>query len=354
MVPVLNNLLVLRPTLRVMLRTTVPKHFFDDRLRVPFSLTSVAMDVGCIQSSPVQVDVKETFARHDEFHATWSDRLAVEMEAISDFEPNVVFSGHSYLALEAGRLSNVPTALLVGFTWAQALAVYAKTPLQWKTVEFISDKYVSNTDLAIRMSPRPEIDMFSDNVDIEPIASLPALGNREKLADLIQAGDRFIGLIAFGGIEAEAKIDWDSVAMKLGSKYVFIVQSPLLESQVPSHLQSVFICGHGGAIESCFSFKELLASVDLVLSKPGYGTVLEMVALRKPLVYIRRGDFIDEQPILDYLHATTPACEISMNDFLDGEWESAFHKAQNAEIPKEIPRLNGASQAAEYLSSRFE
>lgn len=346
-VPVVNELLLLKKKVRVMIRTIVPRKFFEDRLHAPFEHESVPMDVGCVQSSPVQVDVETTFAKHDEFHATWEERVAREEEVVRAFDPDLVLSAHSYLAMVVGRRCGVPTSILVGFTWDGALEVYARTPKQLATVQFIRKQYAI-ADYPIRLSPSPEIDIFQKPmIQVEPIAEPPAKSRRADLAADIMAGGRKIVLIAFGGIEADARIDWETVAASLASQYVFIVQSPLLESKVPEHLGYAFV--RGRTLAADYEFKELMASSDIIISKPGYGSVMELVRLGKPLVYIRRGDFVDEQAILDYLHESGKGIEISMARFLSGGWGPTLRSGLQLPPPAQIPSLNGARQAAEYL-----
>ena len=73
-----------------------------------------------------------------------------------------------------------------------------------------------------------------------------------------------------------------------------------------------------------FSFRTLLASADILVTKPGYSTVVEAVALGKPVVYVRRYNFADEQALVDYLHRHGRAVELQEHDFSDGRWQTAL------------------------------
>jgi hypothetical protein len=63
-VPVLNALGRLVPDLRVILRTTVPASFFNDRLMIPWELSASQQDIGCIQNGPLTIDVEATWREH--------------------------------------------------------------------------------------------------------------------------------------------------------------------------------------------------------------------------------------------------------------------------------------------------
>ena len=127
-VPVLNALGGLVPGLRVLLRTTVPPSFFQDRLSIPWDISPVQQDVGCIQDGPLTIDVAATWQEHQRFHATWDKRLEAEVAAMRAARPNLVLADTPYLALAAGKSAGIPTIALASFTWDLVLADYQAPP----------------------------------------------------------------------------------------------------------------------------------------------------------------------------------------------------------------------------------
>ena len=99
--PVLNALGRKISGLRAILRTTVPASFFQSRLAIPWELSTVQQDVGCIQQGPLMIDVDATWREHARFHATWNDRIQAEIEAMSQAHPNLVLADTPYLAIAA-------------------------------------------------------------------------------------------------------------------------------------------------------------------------------------------------------------------------------------------------------------
>jgi hypothetical protein len=98
-----------------------------------------------------------------------------------------------------------------------------------------------------------------------------------------------------------------------------------------------------------FSFKTLLASVDVIMTKPGYGTIVEAVALQQPVVYVRRYNFADEPPLVDYLHRYGRGVELSIDDFTQGRWQSTLLQALASPVPSLPPPPTGAAEAAEVI-----
>jgi hypothetical protein len=338
-VPVLNALNRLVPHLRALLRTTVPATFFNDRLAIPWHISAVQQDIGCVQNGPMTIDVEKTWREHQRFHSTWDDRLQAEIDAMRATTPDLVLADTPYLALAAGKSSAVPTVALVSFTWDLVLSEYLVPPSidGSKIIQSIRQTY-AHTDLALRIAPAPKMEIFQHAVDIGPIAE-PAPSAREALTEYLELapGERTV-LVGFGGIPLHS-LPFDRLESLTGYRFLFDGSVPLQSRRFVSTKSMPF------------SFKALLASVDVIMTKPGYGTLVEAVALQTPLVYVRRYNFADEQPLVDYLHRHGRGVELSIDDFSKGEWAEALHEVLHLPPPPfPPPSPTGASEAAAELN----
>jgi hypothetical protein len=156
----------------------------------------------------------------------------------------------------------------------------------------------------------------------------------------MKASERLV-LVGFGGIPLEA-LPWDQMERMGG--YRFLVDGLLPPDSSRIHPLSILPC----------SFKTALASVDIVMTKPGYGTLLEAVALRLPVVYVRRYNFADEAPLVDFLHTYGQGRQLSRADFVSGHWRPALDEAFAAGPVGERPELTGPADAAEALRGYFQ
>jgi hypothetical protein len=87
------------------------------------------------------------------------------------------------------------------------------------------------------------------------------------------------------------------------------------------------------------------------MTKPGYGTIVEAVALQQPVLYVRRYNFVDEQPLVDYLHRYGRGMELSLDDFVKGRWEAALRTVLDLLTPTTPPpSATGAADAATILA----
>jgi UDP:flavonoid glycosyltransferase YjiC (YdhE family) len=341
-VPVLNALGCLVPDLRVLLRTTVPAAFFVDRLKIPWEISPVQQDVGCVQQGPMTINIEATWREHSQFHSTWNERLQTEIESMRTAKPDLVLADTPYLALAAGKAASIPTIALASFTWDLILSEYQAPP--WidtqPILQSIRQAY-RQADLALRITPSPVLDCFQHLHIIHPVAE-PALAARAQLAEFLslRPGHRTV-LIGFGGIPLTS-LPFEPVESLHGYQFLLDGSTPP-ESTRCTSIRSL-----------PFSFKTLLASVDVVMTKPGYGTLVEAVALQVPIVYVRRYNFGDEQSLVEYLHRYGRGIELSMDDFMKGQWATTLERAINLPATTPPPEPNGASEAATMLVPYFK
>lgn len=339
-VPILTALDALVPNLRMILRTTVPPAFFQDRLTGRWEHQATQQDVGCIQDGPLTIDVPATWSEHQRFHASWDDRLAVEVSAIQQARPHLILSNTSYLALAAGAKAGLHTVAVATLTWDEILDRYRAPgdPIQQELLNNIRQAY-AQTNHALRIAPGLPMTAFRQIQDIGPIAS-PSPSHREQLRTTLglTPQERLV-LVGFGGIPLR-DLPWKH--MNAMSSFRFIVNDP-----VDSRYTRIV-----SLTDMPLRFSAVLASVDLVMTKPGYGTVVECVTNRIPLVYVRRYNFADEASLVEYIHRYGRGVELTLNDFQSGTWQQALEQALTLPLPDAPPPApTGAEEAARRLAA---
>ena len=329
------------PDLTALLRTTVPPSFFQDRLSIRWSLQAVKQDVGCVQQGPLDIDVAATWRGHEQFHATWQARLDAEIGEMRAVRPAVVLADTPYLAVSAGRETGIPTVVTATFTWHEILTFLEHPAVRHPPLlRSISDAY-GKADMALRIAPGLPLKGIPNVVDIGPLAE-PAQSERQSLRSHlgISASERLV-LVGFGGIPLDT-LPWNRMEQMGGYRFLVDGLPPPASSRIHS-LASL-----------PYSFKTALASVDVVMTKPGYGTILEAVALGLPVVYVRRYNFADEAPLVEFLHAHGQGCELSREDFMSGHWQTTLEAVCAGRPAVGRLRLTGAADAAEVLLQYFQ
>jgi UDP-N-acetylglucosamine:LPS N-acetylglucosamine transferase len=124
--------------------------------------------------------------------------------------------------------------------------------------------------------------------------------------------------------------------------YRFIIPGP-----VPPHVQRVVSSG-----TLPFGFQTIMASCDMLITKPGYGTIVEAVASGTPVIYVRRYNFVDEDSLVRYLHRYGRGLELSVEDFLNGRWEQTMEAIMTIPASQATaPAATGAMEGADILKT---
>ncbi|HEV3484684.1 MAG TPA: hypothetical protein VG106_04710, partial [Vicinamibacterales bacterium] len=96
-------------------------------------------------------------------------------------------------------------------------------------------------------------------------------------------------------------------------------------------------------------YEDLVAAVDVVATKPGYGIISECVANRTAILYTSRGRFVE----YDVLVAEMPRylrCQfIPIDDLLKGRWRAALDRLFARPTAPERAATDGADVAARMV-----
>ena len=341
-VPVLNDLGRRIPALRIILRTNVPRHFFESRMTLPWELRPAQMDIGCLQHGPLTMDWDATWQAHRTFHANWDALLEAETLAIREARPDLVLGNTPYLAMAAGAAAGVPTVTIASLSWDEILRDHVD-PAQHRHHAILDDicHAYGQADLLLRLTPGLPMPAFRDAIDIGPIAH-PLLPERSRIRRHLRVSDHdALVLVAFGGIRLES-LPFDQMESMPGIQF-------LIDGPVPPHYRRA----HSLAALS-ERFSTILSSVDVIMTKPGYGTTLEAVAAQVPVVYVRRYDFTEENQLVAYLHRYGRGVELSRADFLEARWEPAIRQALTLPTPASPPpACTGAADASKILAEHY-
>lgn len=335
----LSELGRLVPGLKAILRTKVPPWFFENRLTLPWELSQAEQDIGCVQRGPLAIDVSATWAEHLRFHADWETKVRDEARAIQSAAPDLVLSDISHLAIEAGATAKKRTVGLCNLSWDRVLEPFLEPGMseQVKTLHHIEQSY-GMAELLIRPAPGIPMKAFPKIVDIGPIVGPVTAGTSDLRKVIGSPPDERIVLVGFGGIALDS-LPFEQLDQMAPYRFLVSGSMPAWSSRTRS-------------VESTgLSFRKVFASIDLIVTKPGYSTIVEAVAQSKPVVYVRRYNFADEAVLVAYAHRYGRAVELTEHDFVSGRWRTALDAAWVTPPPRETPPPpTGAAEAARILS----
>ncbi|MBF0159075.1 MAG: hypothetical protein HQL58_06080 [Magnetococcales bacterium] len=350
--PVLQQLARLRPDLVLHLTTSVPAELLRIRLKAPFTIDPLSRDVGVQQKDALTLDVPATMAALCALHENWHDRLEAEQQQMRRWRPDLVLANIPYLTLAAAQALAIPTVALASISWDVILAETClpyldQVPEQQQQltawIATMREAY-RRVDKALLLEPalpgmpfiHPHlIPPMTTQGQSRPQALRGAMGWSSE-------DQRPLFLVTLGGIAANT-LPLSVLAVEDRALWLVDHDRTLLPDV--SHVVPLQRIRHQ------WSFPDIIASVDGVVSKPGYGMSVDCVMHRKPLLYVKRGWFPDEGPISRWLVRHGRVHELSLEQFNRGNWfEPLYHLWQQPAPPMQLVE-NGSEIACEALLS---
>lgn len=334
--PVLNALHDLQPDLRLTLRTSIPEQFLRQRICAEFHHLQEATDFGMHMYSALEVDAEASMSAYTEFHADWPARVSNEAERLRELAPDLVMTDVAYLPLAAAAQSGIPCVSLCSLNWADVFRHYCEARPGADQILIEIESAYAQARAFLQPTPSMPMHWLERRNVIGPLAE-PGQHRRDELDKALglSSEDRLI-LVSMGGIATHFSVEyWPSVQ---GVKW--LVQKDWLEHTVRHDMF---------ALESIdLPFSDLLASCDLLMTKPGYGAFVEAAVSGIPVLFVRRDDWPEQPYLVEWLGSVSAcygidAAQATRGDFNDEMRTLLLHKKPATIQP------TGNWQAAEYI-----
>ena len=339
-----------RPDVRVVVRTAVPRWMFDRSLDSPFTFEHADTDTGMAQVDSLAIDVTSTITQADAFHRTLDTRSVAEAARLAAVD--LVVADIPPVACAAAARAGVPAIAVGNFTWDWIYAGYPETTeLAPALLGMLRDAY-AQADEAWRLPLSGGFETFDDEriVDIPLIARQSARDPDDVRRRLGLPTDQYLLLCAFGRYGVGA-IDWVRVGEVAGCHVVATAGgTPAVADDAPgcavTTLDEAWMAGLG------IAYEDLVAAVDVVVTKPGYGIVAECAANDTAMIYTARGRFPEYDVLVAGMPGLIRSAFISHADLYAGRWEPAIAQVLAQPRP-ETPRTDGAEVAASLIAGRL-
>jgi hypothetical protein len=345
-IEIINAVHALDPDARIVVRTSAPRWLFAKTLRGPADVQTVATDVGAIQRGALDIDVPATIRTAAEFHASPAvdTRIDDEVRALKAAGARLVVGDIPPLAFAVAARAGLRSIGISNFTWDWIYEGYAE---ELAHAPWLLDRLRSWYALATEAWLLPMAGGFEV---MNKTVSLPLVARhaRHDRADVrrrlgLPASDPLM-LISFGGYGAN-ELDPARAAETLTAARIVVTTAAK-----DGHPQGTIGIHEDAVYGSGLRYEDLVAAVDIVLTKPGYGIVSECIANGTRLLYTSRGRFREYDVFVEEMPRALPCHFISQSDLAAGRWQDATARllALPAVPP---PPTNGAQVAAERLLS---
>jgi hypothetical protein len=333
--PVVVELRRRRPGLRLTIQTGLPRPFLESRYGSDFTLVPEIPDFGLRMTSSIGVDLDASAEDYRRLHADWPAVVEREAERLSAAAPDLVLANVPYVTIAAAARAGIQVAGYSSLEWSGIYARYlGERPEAAQIAAQMLEAYNAG-DVFLQVTPAMPMPNFRRLKLVGPVARRGA-DRRDELRAMF--GAEKVGLVAFGGIDHA--LDWSRWPRMAGWTWLTTLDPP--------DRADVVVWEAAG-----MPFGDLMASAEVVVTKPGYGTFTEAALSGTPVLYVPRPDW-PESPHLDrWLERHTRALAVPL-EALCGAGLEAQLRALFSLPERPLASPSGIAEAVEILESMLD
>ena len=336
-VEIVNRLAARRPDLRILIRTAAARWLLDRTVMPAFDLDARPVDTGVAQIDSLHLDEAKTIADAREFYATLEARADEDARQLVEHDVAFVVSDAPPLACAAAARAGIPSVVVSNFTWDWIYEGYDtgegyEGNERSRVIQTIRNAY-ARADAAWRLPMHGGFAGFKAIVDVPFVARHATQAREETRRRLGLPSNRRLVLPTFGGYGVNG-LDVD--ALDLGDRWQV--------ARVAD--QAIYDAG--------LRYEDLIRAVDVVITKPGYGTLSECIANDTAVVYTSRGRFAEYDVLVREMPKYLRCAYLDNQSLLAGRWQAALDAALAAPEPPQRPRTDGAVIIADMICARVE
>ncbi len=318
----------------------LPAAFFQARLGdvlSPFdTIRNASFDVGMVQQDAIRTDVEATLAATLDLCHRAEELVLGEQDYLSRNGIRAVVADIPGIPLAAAKRAGIPAIAIGNFSWDWIYAEFAARDPRWQPVIEHFQGCYRQADLLLRLPFPCDTGVFRRIEDVPLLAELGRSRRDELARDFGASLEKRWVLLSFTSLQ------WEPGALrKLQAlqDYEFFVVRPFDWPDTGLH-----------AVEPArYPFSDVVASVDVVVSKPGFGIVSDCIANGKPLIYADRTDFAEYEVLVDAIALYLRNHHIPSSDLYAGDLLPALEHVLTAPEPAERLGRGGAGLAARRI-----
>jgi len=329
----------IQPDLFFHIRSDAPDWMMKINLTTNYALYPVKLDVGAVQKTSFVIDKKETYRQAAALYERKDQIVKQEADFAKAQRARLIISDIPALAFDVAEAAGIPGVALANFSWDWIYQDYVtEIPEFAEVIAKIKSSYHKAT-LLLRLPFYGDLSAFPKVKDIPLIARKASKPKDEiwRLLGISATNRPKLALVAFRAADL-ADVNVKKLEALDGFKFITLGLPQSFKNSI--NLPPNFI-----------RFPELVHASDVVISKPGYGLVSEILANRTPLLYTSRDDFAEYEYLVRGLSEFAVAKMLPREEFLEGNWENYLKKLLSSpEHWKEIA-IDGTEVAAEEILS---
>ena len=323
------------PELTVHVRSTVPEWMFEHPLYL-VKQSSAALDVGIVQDDSLQMELGPTLDACENLHSRIPSLIEQELTFITKHNIRLIIGDVPPLCFEIAARAGIPSVAITNFSWSGIYRGFLHDVPEFLPLVEEMENFYRKTTLALTLP-------YSCDVEIYPAQERIPFITRSSALDRREARERFgipnlaaVVLLSFGG-HGLKRLPLNRLMQQ---KEFFFIGT----GDTPRNEPNLLILPNAQR-----SYVDLVRAADVIVSKPGYGIVADVIRHQIPLLYTDRGDFAEYPYLVKALEDCATADFIPQDDLIAGNLRPYLNRVLAKEKHWPAIATNGASVASEKV-----
>jgi L-arabinokinase len=262
--------------------------------------------------------------------------LASEMKFLNSIGVRGIVSDIAFLPFVAASRLNLPSLGVSNFTWDWIYKSYVSDDRRWvPLIDWIQDAYRC-CGLFLQLPMHGDCSVCPTIEDVPLVARKSVKSAEETRKILNHPNSLRACLISF----ADLKLSPAAIScLESIPNTVFYFKQPL-----------DFGLNNGRSLDTFdLLYQDVVAAMDVVITKPGYGIVSDCIANATPLAFTERGLFPESPILIREVERHLPSAFIPLEKFYRGEWQAALEILGRAPEMRPNVRTDGALVCARRI-----
>jgi L-arabinokinase len=342
-VEVINAIGRLRPGARIEIRSAVSPDLLSRTLTTPYRLVPTVTDTGIVQTDSVTHDDEATLDAAVRFYRRFDEHAAREAASLPP-DTALVVGDIPPVAFAAADARRIPSAAIANFTWDWIYRTQPGFDREPWIADVAARAYAAaSTGLELPFSGGFEV--FRRREALPLIARRPTRTRQDTRRFFDIDPGRPAALLSFGGYGLPAL----NLAGLDCLETWTIVTTDRVSAEAAAH-PSIRRVPEARFRNSGFRYEDLVAAVDAVVTKPGYGIIAECAATGTAMLYTSRGRFREYDVLVAALPRYVRSRFIDREALFAGRWRDSLGALLAQPAPPEHLEPIGADTAAARIS----
>ncbi len=307
--PVINAVRERLPNLKLTVQGAFSRELVSGRIAGDFEQINEPADVGFAMHGPTVIDWPTTLDWFRSFHRDWDAKLAAEQALLRDRRIDLVVADIPYLPIAAARAVGIPVVAYSSLNWVDTLLENRAVAEALSAEIALMREIYASADWFILPEPSIPMDWLAEfdrdnRYPVAPVSASPR-DRRDELVQLLNLNpEARLVLVSLGGIPMEEALTrWPRLE---GVQWLVDAEAD------PARPDQISIQGLN------WPFPDLIGSVDLLVTKPGYGTFTEAARCGIPVLNIERTDWAESRYVIEWLKNIVPMITVVLDKVRSG------------------------------------